>query len=219
MAYPASGPNKKMHTLTLYPATGTVMLRTSPLSHVGSPVPGLDHKVQTLTLSAATVVKRGPDHWGSWPLLSSGPSQKIQTLTLTPAAVTMLRTSPLNCLAFSVIKSRSKSTNAHLISCSCGNVGNLTTELHGLPCPAQVKKYKFSNYLLPLGLCWGPDDSTAWPLLPRLKSTKLSPGLWIRIRIGSGFSDFVDPDPGARKLRNISVKMHFLVIFKKILPL
>jgi hypothetical protein len=43
------------------------------------------------------------------------------------------------------------------------------------------------------------------------------PWLWIRIRIGSGFSDFVDPDldPGARKLRNISVKMHFLVIFKK----
>jgi hypothetical protein len=56
--------------------------------------------------------------------------------------------------------------------------------------------------------------------------------LWIRIRIGSGFSDFVDPDPywesgsriripdpdpGARKLRNISVKMHFLVILKKII--
>jgi hypothetical protein len=70
--------------------------------------------------------------------------------------------------------------------------------------------------------------------------------LWIRIRIGSGFSDFVDPDPdwiriqrlfgsgsgsvlgiripdpdpGASKLSNISGKMHFLVIFiKKILPL
>jgi hypothetical protein len=44
--------------------------------------------------------------------------------------------------------------------------------------------------------------------------------LWIRIRVGSRFSDFVDPDPdpdpGARKLRNISGKMHFLVIFKKI---
>jgi hypothetical protein len=26
-------------------------------------------------------------------------------------------------------------------------------------------------------------------------------------------------DPGARKLRNIGGKMHFLVIFKKILPL
>jgi hypothetical protein len=25
----------------------------------------------------------------------------------------------------------------------------------------------------------------------------------------------VDPDPGARKLRNFSGKMHFLVIFKK----
>jgi hypothetical protein len=45
--------------------------------------------------------------------------------------------------------------------------------------------------------------------------------LWIRIRIGSGFSDFVDPDPywgirnpdpGARKLRKFSGKMHFLVI-------
>jgi hypothetical protein len=30
--------------------------------------------------------------------------------------------------------------------------------------------------------------------------------LWIRIRIGN-------PNPGARKLRNFSVKMHFLVIF------
>jgi hypothetical protein len=29
--------------------------------------------------------------------------------------------------------------------------------------------------------------------------------LWIRIRIGN-------PDPGARKLRNFSGKMHFLVI-------
>jgi hypothetical protein len=27
------------------------------------------------------------------------------------------------------------------------------------------------------------------------------------------FSDFVDPDPGARKWRNISGKMHFLVVF------
>jgi hypothetical protein len=32
--------------------------------------------------------------------------------------------------------------------------------------------------------------------------------LWIRIRIGN-------PVPGARKLRNFSGKMHFLVIFKK----
>jgi hypothetical protein len=40
-------------------------------------------------------------------------------------------------------------------------------------------------------------------------------GLWIRI--GSGFSDFVDPywDPGVRKLRNFSGKLHFLVIFNK----
>jgi hypothetical protein len=29
----------------------------------------------------------------------------------------------------------------------------------------------------------------------------------------------LDPDPGARKLRNFSAIMHFLVIFKKILPL
>jgi hypothetical protein len=40
-------------------------------------------------------------------------------------------------------------------------------------------------------------------------------GLWIRI--GSGFSDFVDPDPdpGARKIpvRNFSLNMHFLVFF------
>jgi hypothetical protein len=28
-----------------------------------------------------------------------------------------------------------------------------------------------------------------------------------------------DPDPGARKLRNFSGKMHFLVFKKKILPL
>jgi hypothetical protein len=28
-----------------------------------------------------------------------------------------------------------------------------------------------------------------------------------------------DPDPGARKLRNFSGKMHFLVFLKKILPL
>jgi hypothetical protein len=32
--------------------------------------------------------------------------------------------------------------------------------------------------------------------------------LWIWIRIGNP-----DPDPGARKLRNFSGKMHFLVIF------
>jgi hypothetical protein len=44
--------------------------------------------------------------------------------------------------------------------------------------------------------------------------------LWIRICIGNP-----DPDPkrirnqGARKLRNLSEKMHFLVIFKKIVPL
>jgi hypothetical protein len=31
--------------------------------------------------------------------------------------------------------------------------------------------------------------------------------VWIRIRIGNP-----DPDPGARKLRNFSGKMHFLVI-------
>jgi hypothetical protein len=44
---------------------------------------------------------------------------------------------------------------------------------------------------------------------------------WIRILrlCGSGSVLGIripDPDPGARKLRNISVKMHFLVILKKI---
>jgi hypothetical protein len=38
--------------------------------------------------------------------------------------------------------------------------------------------------------------------------------LWIWIRIGNP-----DPDPGARKLRNFSGKIHFLVIKKKNLPL
>jgi hypothetical protein len=45
----------------------------------------------------------------------------------------------------------------------------------------------------------------------------------IMVRIGSGFSDLMDsdpdpywdPDPGARKLRHFSEKMHFLVIFYK----
>jgi hypothetical protein len=36
--------------------------------------------------------------------------------------------------------------------------------------------------------------------------------VWIRIRIGNPDPD---PDPGARKLRNFSGKMHFLVIFNK----
>jgi hypothetical protein len=40
--------------------------------------------------------------------------------------------------------------------------------------------------------------------------------LWIRIRIRIGNPD---PDPGARKLRNFSGKIHFLVILKKFLPL
>jgi hypothetical protein len=38
--------------------------------------------------------------------------------------------------------------------------------------------------------------------------------LWIRIRVGNPDAD---PDPGARKLRNFSGKMHFLVIFQKII--
>jgi hypothetical protein len=40
-----------------------------------------------------------------------------------------------------------------------------------------------------------------------------SEALWIRIRIRIGNPD---PDPGARKLRNFSGKMHFLVILTKI---
>jgi hypothetical protein len=39
-----------------------------------------------------------------------------------------------------------------------------------------------------------------------LKTEIEIPGLWIRVRIGSGFSDFVDPDP------YWYWKMHFLVI-------
>jgi hypothetical protein len=41
---------------------------------------------------------------------------------------------------------------------------------------------------------------------------------WIRIQRLCGSGSVLGiriPDPGARKLRNISVKMHFLVIFKK----
>jgi hypothetical protein len=32
-------------------------------------------------------------------------------------------------------------------------------------------------------------------ILARILSQEYEPGLWIKIRIGSGFSDFVDPDP------------------------
>jgi hypothetical protein len=42
---------------------------------------------------------------------------------------------------------------------------------------------------------------------------------WIRIQRLCGSRSVLGiriPDPGARKLRNISVKIHFLVIFKKI---
>jgi hypothetical protein len=49
----------------------------------------------------------------------------------------------------------------------------------------------------------------------RIRIGSASVTLWIRIRVGNP-----DPDPGARKLRNFSVKMHLLVFFiKKILPL
>jgi hypothetical protein len=49
------------------------------------------------------------------------------------------------------------------------------------------------------------------------------PGLWIRIRIGSGFSDFVDPDPywesgsgsKGKKLRNFSGKNALFGYFLK----
>jgi hypothetical protein len=42
------------------------------------------------------------------------------------------------------------------------------------------------------------------------------PGLWIQIRIGSGFNDFVDPDPDpwARKMKK---KMRFLLTFQTLL--
>jgi hypothetical protein len=39
------------------------------------------------------------------------------------------------------------------------------------------------------------------------------PGLWIRIRIGSGFNDFVDPDPWARKIKKSALFLYFLNIF------
>jgi hypothetical protein len=49
--------------------------------------------------------------------------------------------------------------------------------------------------------------------------------LWIRVRIGSGLSDFMDPDPywesGSRgkKVKKFQWKMHFLVIFFLNLPI
>jgi hypothetical protein len=52
-----------------------------------------------------------------------------------------------------------------------------------------------------------------------------SPGLWIRIRIGSGFSDFVDPDPywesGSRrkKIKKFQWKNALFSYLKKIVPL
>jgi hypothetical protein len=50
-----------------------------------------------------------------------------------------------------------------------------------------------------------PDPDPDWIRIQRLCES----GSVLGIRIP-------DPDPGARKLRNINVKMHFLVIFKKI---
>jgi hypothetical protein len=41
----------------------------------------------------------------------------------------------------------------------------------------------------------------------------ITAGLWIRI--GSGFRDFVDPDPGARKQRNFSGKNALFSYLKK----
>jgi hypothetical protein len=49
----------------------------------------------------------------------------------------------------------------------------------------------------------------------------LEPRLWIRIRIGSGFSDFVDPDPywesGSRgkKIKKFQCKKCIFKLFKK----
>jgi hypothetical protein len=58
------------------------------------------------------------------------------------------------------------------------------------------------------------------------KTYLLKAGLWIRIRIGSGFSDFVDPDPywesGSRgkKIKKFQWKNPLLKLFlTKILPL
>jgi hypothetical protein len=56
---------------------------------------------------------------------------------------------------------------------------------------------------------------------------KIKPGLWIRIRIGSGFRDFVDPDPyrylesGSRgnKMKKFQWKNALFSYLKKKLPL
>jgi hypothetical protein len=50
-------------------------------------------------------------------------------------------------------------------------------------------------------------------------------GLWIRIRIGSGFSDFVDPDPNwesgsrGKKIKKFQWKNALFSYLKKKLPL
>jgi hypothetical protein len=43
--------------------------------------------------------------------------------------------------------------------------------------------------------CLGGKDVRLTFLIYCICYTVKEPGLWIRIRIGSGFSDFVDPDP------------------------
>jgi hypothetical protein len=34
----------------------------------------------------------------------------------------------------------------------------------------------------------------------------VAPGLWIRFYIGSGFNDFLDPDPGGKKKKKVFFK-------------
>jgi hypothetical protein len=62
--------------------------------------------------------------------------------------------------------------------------------LHHLPTPKHWLKHRFKIRVV--------DPDPDWIRIQRL--------VWIRIRIGN-------PDPGARKLRNFSGKMHFLIIF------
>jgi hypothetical protein len=58
-------------------------------------------------------------------------------------------------------------------------------------------------------------DLDIWEQIRTLRNRSAHLGMDLDQGCGSGFSNFVDPDPGARKLRNFRGKMHFLVILKK----
>jgi hypothetical protein len=93
--------------------------------------------------------------------------------------------------------------------------GVLVYSSHGWPVHKSEKKFVvgltfyLNNKTLEQGCGSGsgldPDSETCVDLDPDwIRIQRL---VWIRIRIGKP-----DPDPGARKLRNFSGKMHFLVI-------